>query len=327
MYDGNLIINEGSSIGVVGESGSGKTQLLKTIAGTQEMIPGIINGSVTFHIKGKKQSMYVKNKKKYYLNKKSFEIKKDLIGFIPQDPRSFLNPFWTLEKLFNQTYKIRERKITLHQFIENYFEKAGIVTESEPFDIDFIKKTPSALSGGQAQRVMIALVLSKEPKLIIADESTTGLDVTTQKIIIDTFNSIRRLDPEITMIFISHDFGFLTHVVDEYYVLYGGFICEHITDKKQLFSNTSQLHPYTQDLISSLKTNGTAGKEGELSVSVDLSEQLQGCSYYTECKLKNSNDKLEDLCCNTVPPIINTDNDKNEINLNLKWQRCWLKDE
>ena len=77
MYDGNLIINEGSSVGIVGESGSGKTQLLKTITGTQEMIPGITNGSITYYINNKEQSMYDKNNGKYYLNKKCvlFNIK------------------------------------------------------------------------------------------------------------------------------------------------------------------------------------------------------------------------------------------------------------
>ena len=163
--------------------------------------------------------------------------------------------------------------------------------------------------------------------MLLLDEPTTGLDVTTQKIIIDTFNNIRRLDPEITMIFISHDFGFLTHVVDEYYVLYGGFICEHITDRNQLFSDISELHPYTQDLISSLKVDDTSDHKEELSISVDLSEELKGCPYYSECKLKNSSNKLEDLCCSAVPPIINKDNSKKEINLNIEWQRCWLRDE
>ena len=179
MYDGNIIVNKGSSIGIVGESGSGKTQLLKTITGTQDMIPGITNGSVTYHINDKEQPMYVKKNGKYYLHQKSFEIKKDLIGFIPQDPRSFLNPFWTLEKLFEQTYKIEERKITLHEFIEGYFDQVDI----NPLK-DYINKTPSQLSGGEAQRVMIALVLSKNPSLIIADETTTGLDVSRQKKVI-----------------------------------------------------------------------------------------------------------------------------------------------
>ena len=128
------------------------------------------------------------------------------------------------------------------------------------------------------------------------------------------------------MIFISHDFGFLSHVVDEYYVLYGGFICEHITDKKQFF-NPENLHPYTQDLISSLKPKDNDDIIDELSASADFSKELKACPYYEECNFKNLNDKLNNLCHSKVPPIINTDSENKKIDLNLKWQRCWLRDE
>ena len=319
MNDGNLIINRGSSIGVVGESGSGKTQLLKTITGTQDMVPGIVNGSITYHIDNNEKSMYNKKDNKYYLAKGHNQIKKDLIGFIPQDPRSFLNPFWTLEKLFTQTYNLKKRNISLHEFMAKYLKQAGIVSDRHPVT-EFIHKFPNKLSGGQAQRVMIALVLSKEPELIIADESTTGLDVTNQKIVIDTFNNIRLSNPDITMIFISHDFGFLSHVVDEYYVLYGGFICEHITDKKQ-FLKIDELHPYTQDLISSLIPDGnvSGSKHDEVSISL-LSSPLKGCPYFN-AKCQDENCKDEFHFHNEIPPMFDENGDYLNIDLNKRWKR------
>ena len=312
MNDGNFIINKGSSIGVIGESGSGKTELLKTIIGTQEMIPGIIKGSVKYHINNKEYSMYINDNGQYRLDDINDEIKKNLIGFIPQEPKSFLNPFWTIKQLFKQTYELKKKKRNLHQFIYDYLKLVGLPTTEE-----FINKKPGKLSGGQAQRVMVALVLSKEPELIIADESTTGLDVSNQKLVIDSFKKIRSSKPDVTMIFISH-------VVDEYYVLYGGFICEHITDQKQFF-NLETLHPYTQDLISSLQPDTENSKE--LSASADLTRELSGCSYYKECIYKDSDNKLKKKCNNEIPPIINTDSGNKKNNLSLKWQRCWLRDE
>tara|TARA_B100001989_G_C24512051_1_gene451006 strand:- start:122 stop:1177 length:1056 start_codon:yes stop_codon:yes gene_type:complete len=320
MNDCDLIINRGSAIGIVGESGSGKTQLLKTITGTQEMIPGIVNGSITYYIDNEKKSMYSKKNGKYILSKHHKEIKKNLIGFIPQDPRSFLNPFWTLEELFSQTYKLKEnRKITLHKFMEKYLKQAGIVNSKNPVE-DFIHKYPDKLSGGQAQRVMIAFVLSKEPELIIADESTTGLDVTNQKIVIDTFSKIRKENPNITMIFISHDFGFLSHVVEEYYVIYGGFICEHITDKKQFYKE-NELHPYTRDLILSLKNKAKASKIDHDQISTSLlTKPLSGCPYFnSKCLDENCNE--EHHFHNRIPPIFDHSGNSLNVDLNEKWKR------
>ena len=130
---------------------------------------------------------------------------------------------------------LKERKISFNQFINHYLSSVDIEID------EFRKKYPNQISGGQAQRIMIALILSKEPELIIADELTTGLDVSRQKKIINTFLKIHNEQPKLTMIFISHDFGFLTHMVDEYYVLYGGFICEHITNDKQFSNNRRKL--------------------------------------------------------------------------------------
>ena len=185
MSDGNLIFNKGACIGIIGESGSGKTELLKTISGTQDMIPGIVGGSVKYFLNEEQEySVYFKKNGKYYLNKNHHEVKRDFIGFIPQDPKSYLNPYWTIRKIFKESYKIKSRDVEFEQFLSNYLNQV---------DIDYNKyqnKYPHQLSGGESQRVMVALVLSKEPSLIIADESTTGLDVTRQKTIIDTFKKI-----------------------------------------------------------------------------------------------------------------------------------------
>jgi len=321
MNDGWLKINKGACIGIVGESGSGKTQLFKTISGTQEMIPGIVSGEVTFQFNNEKLNMYENKNGKYKLSKYHKAVKKDLIGFIPQDPKSYLNPYWTIKKIFKQTYRLRKQNIGFEDFIQNYLSQVDIDSNL------YQNKLPGQLSGGEAQRVMIALVLSKQPKLIIADESTTGLDVSRQRKVIDTFKEIHLSNPDLTMIFISHDFGFLSHVVDEYYVLYGGFICEHITSKKQ-FSNFNNLHPYTQDLISSLipgQNKKDISMHDEVSSSL-LSAPLIGCPYFNvKCQDKDCNEQSH--FHNKIPPMFDDKGNSSNINLNNSWKRSRLKND
>ena len=242
LNDVNIDIPKGKTIGIIGESGSGKTQLISSICGIQLLSPGVIYGNVRFNINDKWVSVYNNDNNSemdYYLNnpfkankKVSFNIrsiKRDLIGFIPQDPKTYLNPFWTVETLFKQSYKLNNNhKIPFDEFIAKHLLSAGIRDNK----IDDIKrKRPNELSGGEAQRVMMGFVFSKSPKIIIADEPTTGVDVTTQKKIIDTLDKLNGND--ITTILISHDLGFLDHLVDEYFVMYGGFVCEYIKKKEK----------------------------------------------------------------------------------------------
>ncbi len=316
MKDANFSIKKGGSIGIIGESGSGKTELLKTITGTQRMIPGITNGSVTYHLKdNKKHSVYYKKNEKFYINKDHEKIKKELIGFIPQDPKSFLNPFWTVKRIFSETYAMKERDISIEEFMSYHLKQV---------DIDYSQyqhKRAKQLSGGEAQRVMVAFVLSKEPDLIIADESSTGLDVTRQRTVIDTFKKIRKSNPDLAMVFISHDLGFLSHVVEEYYVLYGGFICEHITNKNQ-FKDLDKLHPYTKDLVSSLlpsESEGSSFRHDEVATTL-LNKPLVGCPYYN-AKCDNENCDNENHFHNQIPPIFDENGEKTSVDLNKRWKR------
>ena len=314
MTDASIKINKGSCIGIVGESGSGKTQLLKAISGVQEMIPGIVEGQVNFYFNKNKFEMYSNKNGKYKLSKHHKMLKKELIGFIPQDPKSYLNPYWSIKKIFKETYRLHKQEISFDEFIKKYLSQVDIDSQL------YQNKLPSQLSGGEAQRVMIALVLSKQPKLIIADESTTGLDVSRQRTIIDTFKKIHSSNPDLTMIFISHDFGFLSHLVDEYYVLYGGFVCEHIIDESQ-FLDFKNLHPYTQDLISSLipENHSNIPIHEEVSFSL-LLEPLNGCPYYNmKCRDKDCSN--ENHFHNKIPPMFDENGNTSNMDLNKRWKR------
>jgi len=332
LNDVNIEIPKGKTIGIIGESGSGKTQLISSICGIQLLSPGVIYGNVRFNINGKWLSVYNKDRDSdmnCYLNKPLHatkkvssnmqSIKRDLIGFIPQDPKTYLNPFWTVEKLFKQSHRLHNNhEIPFDSFVAKYLISAGIL-ESKVEDI--IHKRPNELSGGESQRVMTGFVFSKSPKIIIADEPTTGVDVTTQKRIIETLKEMS--DNDTTTILISHDLGFLDHLVDEYFVLYNGFVCEYIKDKEEIY-NQNNLHPYTRKIVQSLNRDNLEQK-ARLETTPEQQEYLKCCPYSIPgfcSQLEHDIDNPEMTYtekCRTELPEKNID--ANEINSG--WKRCW----
>ena len=335
LNDITFSVPKGKIIGLIGESGSGKTQLCMAISGMQDLNPGVLSGEVIYNMEKEEYSLYdwnkVKNSQKTFISnnnikrknhnkfsrfmtKHSKVIKKSLIGWIPQDPKTYLNPFWSIAQHFEESYELTDKSETLDTFVRKYLDEVDL-----DYSI-FRNKKPSELSGGEAQRLMIAFVLSKKPSFLIADESTTGLDVTRQKQVIDLFHKIRKNNKHLTMIIISHDFGVLDHLVDSYLVMYGGLLCEYIKDKDRM-NAFKDMHPYSKDLIQTLNPkNIKTGKE-ELSSSVNLNNKLNGCPYVDNCKILKSNPELENKCKNKIPKLFNIT--KKGTNPDKDWIRCW----
>ena len=344
LNDITFSIEKGKTIGIVGESGSGKTQLMMAMTGIQPLTPGVVSGNVRYS--DKSDILFYPNElelKKHYLvhhrtnsenylrkNAQSFErsirkkfsnLRGTVFGIIPQDPKSYLNPYWTIEELFKEAYnKLFEigqaKEKELEKFIYNNFEK---------FDLDIAVKNkyPDELSGGEAQRVMNAFVLAHKPKVIFADETTTGIDVTRQKKVIKQFKLIKSENSDTTIIIISHDFAFLNHLVDAYIVMFGGFVVEAIHDKNKL-KTMEDLHPYTVDLISSLHSSNNKIQKETIDNFIDLKIKPNGCPYKARCKLYSmGNLELQPLCENELPPIINPFSGEKVEELNTDWQRCW----
>ena len=197
LNDISLKIKQGQTVGLVGESGSGKTQLSMAFCGMQDLTPGVVSGQIKIKQDQDIINIYPTNQKdlnnlyfnstnnlerknKNKFNKtvlsRTHHLKSNVFGWIPQDPRNYLNPFWTIKRLFKETFKSSKNTYNnLEEFTSAYLRQVDI----DPNDV--FKKYPHELSGGECQRVMIAFVLSKNPQFIIADESTTGLDVSRQK--------------------------------------------------------------------------------------------------------------------------------------------------
>ena len=230
----DIQLEYGKTLGLVGETGSGKTTTALSILRLVPDPPGVIkNGSITLD-----------GKDILNLPQKDLEsIRGNLVSMIFQDPMTSLNPVLTVGEQIAEV-------IGLHENIseKEAADKAGQMLEVVGIPKERYGEYPHQFSGGMKQRVVIAMALACNPKLLIADEPTTALDVTIQAQVLETMKELREKFGS-AMIMITHDLGIIAEVCDEVSVVYAGQIVEHGT-LEDVFEST--LHPYTEGLFGSL---------------------------------------------------------------------------
>ena len=230
----DIQLEYGKTLGLVGETGSGKTTTALSILRLVPDPPGVIkNGSITLD-----------GKDILNLPQKDLEsIRGNLVSMIFQDPMTSLNPVLTVGEQIAEV-------IGLHENIseKEAADKAGQMLEVVGIPKERYGEYPHQFSGGMKQRVVIAMALACNPKLLIADEPTTALDVTIQAQELETMKELREKFGS-AMIMITHDLGIIAEVCDEVSVVYAGQIVEHGT-LEDVFERT--LHPYTEGLFGSL---------------------------------------------------------------------------
>ena len=230
----DIQLEYGKTLGLVGETGSGKTTTALSILRLVPDPPGVIkNGSITLD-----------GKDILNLPQKDLEsIRGNLVSMIFQDPMTSLNPVLTVGEQIAEV-------IGLHENIseKDAADKAGQMLEVVGIPKERYGEYPHQFSGGTKQRVVIAMALACNPKLLIADEPTTALDVTIQAQVLETMKELREKFGS-AMIMITHDLGIIAEVCDEVSVVYAGQIVEHGT-LEDVFEHT--LHPYTEGLFGSL---------------------------------------------------------------------------
>lgn len=279
----NLKIEKGEITGVVGESGSGKSVMSQTILRLRDHDTNVrYEGEILFE---------GEDLLKQPLNKIR-DIRGDRISVIFQDPLTSLSPVHTVGSQLSEV-------LTLHKGLnkEQAKEKAieMLKLTGIPNPENCFKQYPYELSGGMQQRVMIAMALSCEPKLLIADEPTTALDVTIQEQILQL---IRELNEKLGMsvLFITHDMGAVANLCHNVKVMYLGQVVEEASTE-ELFQNP--LHPYTQGLLSCIPHLGV--KKGEPLPVIEgsvppLSKVPVGCHFCTRCKMADQH------CMEHEPP-------------------------
>ncbi|SKC40116.1 peptide/nickel transport system ATP-binding protein [[Eubacterium] yurii] len=231
----NLSLYSNEVLAIVGESGCGKSTLATTIMGLHDFNYTKVSGEVIFEDK----NLLTLNQDEY--NK----IRGGKIGMIFQDPLSALNPLQRIGEQIEEalTYHTKFSKEEKKARVLELLEKVGIENPSRVY-----RQFPHQLSGGMRQRVMIAMALSCKPKMIIADEPTTALDVTIQAQILDLLTDLQN-EIKAGIILITHDLGVVAQMADRVAVMYAGQVVE-LADSMELFNNP--LHPYTKSLLNSI---------------------------------------------------------------------------
>lgn len=269
VNDVSFEVGEGETLGLVGESGCGKSVTSLSIMKLIPNPPGkIISGSILFEGKD------IVNISEYDMH----TIRGNKISMIFQEPMTALNPVFTVGHQISEVFTLHQN-ISKKEAKEKTIELLKIVGIPEPEKR--FNQYPFELSGGMRQRVMIAMALTCNPKLLIADEPTTALDVTIQAQILELIKDMQKKFNS-AVILITHDLAVIAETVDHVAVMYAGVIVEK-TEVKELFKNP--MHPYTIGLLNSIPILGQRGKElqeipGRVPNLIDLPK---GCYFADRC--------------------------------------------
>lgn len=295
----SLKLSKGETLGIVGESGSGKSVTSLSIMGLLPVAGKVVNGSVIFQ--DEDILKYSKGKMR--------DIRGNKIAMIFQDPMTSLNPLYTIG---NQMIEVilEHNKLTKQQAKKKAIDMLKLVGIPSPEDR--INNYPHEFSGGMRQRAMIAMSLSCNPEVLIADEPTTALDVTIQAQILKL---IKDLNEKLNMatILITHDLGVVANVCNKIAVMYGGLIMEEGSNKDIFYRPQ---HPYTMGLLKSIPKITSGDKERLvpiLGTPLDLLYPPKGCPFYNRC------DFAMNICYNERPPYFYKENGHRAM--------CWLLDD
>lgn len=238
VNDVSYSVDPGKTLGIVGESGSGKTVSVMSIIRLLDGNGYIHDGEIHFdgrELTGLPMSEIMK-------------IRGNDISVIFQEPMTSLNPIFTVERQISEPF-ILHQGLTKEQAAERTVEMLDLVKIPNPADV--AKQYPHQLSGGMRQRVMIAMALACEPKLLIADEPTTALDVTIQAQILKLMNDLKK-NVNASILFVTHDLGVINEMADEVAVMYCGQVVEQASVEAIFGKDGKWSHPYTEGLLISV---------------------------------------------------------------------------
>ena len=300
----SLQVKKGEVVGIVGESGSGKTTLGLAIMGLLDSPPTeVVNGGVTFD-----------GKDLLHLGPDQMsKIRGTGINMVFQEPLDSLNPVYKVQSQIEESIEVQRRRAVA--------EAQGV--EAGPRDVmvgilrdlcidkpeEVLEQYPHELSGGMRQRVAISMSIIEKPKLLIADEPTTGLDAYVQNRILMMFSDLRRAGG--TLVYITHDLTIASQVCDRLYIMYAGRIVESGKTRGVL---EESFHPYTRTLIASVPE----GYEDSPPLPVQLGEPPNPAKLPAGCKFNPRCPYVKDVCGVEEPPLIEVEQGRNVA--------CWRVD-
>lgn len=283
-------VEQGKTLGVVGESGSGKSVSAMSIIKLLDGNGYIDSGEIWFN--GENITDIPKNKMGH--------IRGNDVSVIFQEPMTSLNPVFTVEKQVSEPFIIHQG-MDKKQAAEKVVEMLSMVKIPNPETV--AKQYPHQLSGGMRQRVMIAMALACVPKLLIADEPTTALDVTIQAQILRLMNDLKKRIGT-SILFITHDLGVINQMADDVAVMYCGQVVEKAPRETIFEGKSIYMHPYTEGLIVSIPRLDTpqGTKLDAIPGSVPHPLNLpKGCKFAPRCKYRT------EKCDNYQPDLVKVD--------------------
>ena len=270
VNDVSYSLEPGKTIGIVGESGSGKSVSAMSILQLLDANGYIAGGEVLFE---------GKDLTKLSLNE-MYQIRGNAISVIFQEPMTSLNPVFTVDRQLSEPFIIHQGK-TKKEAHELALKMLADVQIPNPEAV--IRQYPHQLSGGMRQRVMIAMALACRPKILIADEPTTALDVTIQAQILRLMNELQE-EKGTSIIFITHDLGVINEMADDVAVMYCGQVVEKAS-ARTIFSDCKMSHPYTEGLMFSIPRLDSKDKIEPIPGVVPHPLALpKGCKFAPRCK-------------------------------------------
>lgn len=283
----HFTVKEGEILGVVGESGSGKSI-------TNLALMGILPDTAIVtadRLKFNGTNLLSLSEKEWT------HVRGGEIAMIFQDPMTALNPFLTIEYQLVETILAHQTmsKIAAREYAIKLLEDVGITSP-----VERLKAYPFELSGGMAQRVMIAQALSSKPKLLIADEPTTALDVTIQKQILTLIRDLQKKN-NMAVILVTHDLGIVAEYSDRIQVMYAGELVETGPTAKVI---ANPLHPYTRGLLNSRPDSKTIKPKSKLpsisGIVPQFNHRPNGCQFHPRCIYKSEQCEQENIHLNEV---------------------------
>jgi peptide/nickel transport system ATP-binding protein len=288
VTDMSYSLEQGRTLGIVGESGSGKSVSSMAIMGLHDYKRTRMQGSI--RVGGKEIVGLPDNKME--------DLRGGEVAMIFQDPLSSLHPFYSIGSQISEAYLAHNKvsKVKARKKAIEMLDRVGIPQARNRVD-DY----PHQFSGGMRQRAMIAMALVNDPKLLIADEPTTALDVTVQAQILDLLQELQR-DFNSAIIIITHDLGVVAEMADQVLVMYGGRVVEHGPTKEIL---THPEMPYTWGLLSSVPDVNADTETRLIPIPGNPPSLLnppEGCAFHPRCPHK---DRVPgNLCTTELPPLV-----------------------